>query len=147
MEADGSDQSQLDWNQVIRQPELIQQILQQASQPRPEIEHSPENESTLVAALHTGKIRGQTYLETLNSMHGRMTEPLQVHGFSVIDWKDYYLEHSRRIDKLVTLYAVRQASQADNIANGAGPSQPARAPASLAGKGMKRARFEDRDEN
>jgi hypothetical protein len=61
----------IDWNQVIRQPHLVNQIILQAmGQPRPIIGQSPEDEQVLVAALCAGELKGQTHLKTLNAMHG-----------------------------------------------------------------------------
>ncbi|KAJ2919310.1 hypothetical protein MD484_g1151, partial [Candolleomyces efflorescens] len=83
-------------------PYLPQNVLQDALALSVPVESA--DEPLLVQQIMNGLIRGESYKEILNSLHGK-------NGHSASLWKDYYLDHKARIDSWVTLCMQKEKTK------------------------------------
>ncbi|KAF8973545.1 hypothetical protein BDZ97DRAFT_1775664 [Flammula alnicola] len=75
-------------------PFLPQQILQEAYAMSAPVEAA--DEPFLLTKLLGSRRRGESYKDSLNSLHGK-------NGHSASLWKDYYLDHKERIDAWIAM--------------------------------------------
>ncbi|PCH33748.1 hypothetical protein WOLCODRAFT_160317 [Wolfiporia cocos MD-104 SS10] len=72
----------------------LQNVLTEAIRLSSPVGTSVDDEQRLVQALYESEMKGQTYCQALDSLHA-------INNHSSMMWKNYYLEHSKRINKLV----------------------------------------------
>ncbi|KAI0963725.1 hypothetical protein AcW1_000720 [Taiwanofungus camphoratus] len=73
---------------------MIQGLINDALKMSIPVGNCLDDETRLVRALHDSEGKGQTYRQALEALHG-------INNHSANAWKDYYLEHIKRINKLV----------------------------------------------
>ncbi|KAI0058974.1 hypothetical protein BV25DRAFT_1829529 [Artomyces pyxidatus] len=104
---------------------------------------SPNDEELLVNALHAAKSANITYRRALDEMHG-------VNNHAANLWKDYYLEHTDRLEARVKRLSEGAASNAVRVKKPShfqqSASAPAPAPPTRNGEAQqKKVRIDDRD--
>ncbi|KZT05989.1 uncharacterized protein LAESUDRAFT_701511 [Laetiporus sulphureus 93-53] len=64
----------------------------------------PDDQMRLVQALHESESKGQTYRQALEALNG-------VNNHSAAMWKDYYLDHAKRIERLIANLRASNAEE------------------------------------
>ncbi|KAL0951396.1 hypothetical protein HGRIS_008092 [Hohenbuehelia grisea] len=87
---------------------MLMQFLEDATRYNAPVGTYDDDQTLLVDVLHTSAKNGLTHKHALESLHGRNN-----HSSSL--WKDYYLEHAQRIDKLVAAKSNAGSSKPNGI--------------------------------
>ncbi|KAH9950436.1 hypothetical protein B0H21DRAFT_723370 [Amylocystis lapponica] len=76
---------------------------------------SAEDESRLVRVLYESEIKGQTYRQAIETLHG-------TNDHTAMIWKDYYLDHTPRLNRLVANLRAAKSLSANRSSQSGAPS-------------------------